>query len=194
MIGCACGSPNAALAGWPAFVQCTGNECGSSVCARPGDRPPPWHSSRPPGWRRRKTTPTSAFIRRSGHPPASIPRRCSCCAGRSTWTPTACVAGTTSITAVSASARTVEHTFRHIGQGQAYWLEGHVGTGAQWTQNNRTIRMREGENAFDDAELDAAVARHYRSLLGRLGGEIAGQDNRPSPFRVSITRVYARTE
>lgn len=84
----------------------------------------------------------------------------------------------------------VAHTFRHIGQARAYWLEGHVWAGEQWTKNELTIRMREGEDAFDDAEFDAAVARTYRGLLGHLEGEIDGQEIRVSRRRVKELTVW----
>lgn len=84
----------------------------------------------------------------------------------------------------------VEHTFRHIVQARAYWLEGHVWTGEQWTRNSLTIRMRAGENANDDAQFDAAVARTYRGLLGQLSGEIAGQEIRVARKRVKELTVW----
>ncbi|MEW6198823.1 MAG: hypothetical protein AB1601_09190 [Planctomycetota bacterium] len=84
----------------------------------------------------------------------------------------------------------VAHTFRHIVQARAYWLEGHVWTGEQWTKNSLTIRMRAGENAYDDEQFDAAVARTYRGLLGQLSGEIAGPEIRVARKRVKELTVW----
>lgn len=86
--------------------------------------------------------------------------------------------------------RRVEHTFRHIYQASAYWLEGHEWTGEQWTDQQRTIRMREGEDQFNNDEFDQAVARTYGGLLGQLSGEIDGQTINISRRRVKALTVW----
>jgi dienelactone hydrolase len=68
-----------------------------------------------------------------------------------------------------------EHTFRHVCQASAYWLEGHDWSGRQWTDKQETVRFRDGEDPFSDADFDQAAARTYRGLLGQLEGERDGQ-------------------
>lgn len=69
----------------------------------------------------------------------------------------------------------VQHTFRHICQAQAYWLEGHAWRGARWTGRRVTVRLREDELIFRDEDVDEAALRTYRGLLGELRGRIDGQ-------------------
>lgn len=86
--------------------------------------------------------------------------------------------------------RSVRHTFRHISQAQAYWIEGHKWTGDQWTDKQRTIHLREGENQFKDEDVDQAAAREFRGLLGELRGEIDGQQLRVHRRKLSELTVW----
>jgi predicted esterase len=63
----------------------------------------------------------------------------------------------------------VDHTFRHIHQGKAYWLEAHTWEGAHWGKELPRAARQTGES---DAE---ALGRAIRETLGRLRGEIDGQ-------------------
>jgi len=84
----------------------------------------------------------------------------------------------------------IEHMFRHVYQARAYWLEGHVWTGKQWTDKQATVRFRSGETPLSDEDFDNAAARTYRGLLGRLSGEIDGQRIRISRRRVKELTVW----
>jgi len=86
--------------------------------------------------------------------------------------------------------RAVHHVFRHLCQGSAYWLEAHAWSGEQWTDQKKTVHLREGENLFKDEDLDAAVARHYRGMLAELSGEIDGQNIRVLHKKVSDLTVW----
>ncbi len=83
--------------------------------------------------------------------------------------------------------RKVEHAFRHLCQGSAYWLEAHRWTGEQWTDKKRTIVLREGEPNLD---LDELAAREYRSLLGALSGAIDGQEIRVHRKKINELTVW----
>lgn len=63
----------------------------------------------------------------------------------------------------------VDHTFRHVHQGRAYWLEAHSWEGAHWGSGLPPIDRGPGESA------DEAFGRAVRERLGRLEGEAAGQ-------------------
>ena len=67
-----------------------------------------------------------------------------------------------------------EHTFRHIYQANAYWVEAHSWVGDQWTDQRRTGKLEVGESMSDDEALDQAAARMFRSLLGRIEGRRDG--------------------
>jgi len=86
--------------------------------------------------------------------------------------------------------RKVQHTFRHLCQGSAYWLEAHQWTGEQWTDKKRTIVLREGDNLSGNLDLDEAAAREYRSLLGQLRGEIDGQEIRVQRKKINELTVW----
>jgi pimeloyl-ACP methyl ester carboxylesterase len=84
--------------------------------------------------------------------------------------------------------RQVRHTFRHLCQGSAYWLEAHRWVGEQWTDKKRTIVLREGDPAALD--LDESAAREYRGLLAELSGEIDGQEIRVHRKKISELTVW----
>jgi hypothetical protein len=86
--------------------------------------------------------------------------------------------------------KSVQHSFRHTYQGQAYWIEAHVWAGDQWADQKRTVRLREGESQFRDQDIDEAVARTYRGLLGEVRGEIAGQELRVYRKKVKELTVW----
>lgn len=86
--------------------------------------------------------------------------------------------------------KSVQHTFRHIGQARAYWVEGLKWTGEQWTDKPRSIHLREGESQYKDEDVDKAAAREYRGLLGELRGEIDGQRLRVHRRHVSELIVW----
>jgi predicted esterase len=69
----------------------------------------------------------------------------------------------------------VAQRFRHIGQAQAYWLEGHTWTGPRWAEKRPTVELRPGEKPENPADVRQALLRMYRSLLGELRGTIDGQ-------------------
>jgi predicted esterase len=69
----------------------------------------------------------------------------------------------------------VHHAFRHIYQAQAYWLEGHIWTGPQWTDKQFSAPVREGETVYKPEDVKKAAVRAYRALFGELSGEISGQ-------------------
>jgi hypothetical protein len=71
--------------------------------------------------------------------------------------------------------RTVDHTFRALYQGSAYWLEATEWAGEQWTDKKRSITLRQGEQPLSDEDFDNAVARNYRSLLAGLSGTVTDQ-------------------
>ena len=78
----------------------------------------------------------------------------------------------------------VEHTFRHLYQGQAYWLEAHAWSGPEWTDKPVPFRRRGNEHPLDTA------ARGYRSRLGYLKGEVRGQDVRVKRKRIKELTVW----
>lgn len=84
----------------------------------------------------------------------------------------------------------VEHAFRHLCQGAAYWLEPHGWVGEQWTDKQRTIRLQVGAGELSDQDFDDAAAREYRSLLGAVGGEIDGQEIRVQRRKVNELTVW----
>jgi pimeloyl-ACP methyl ester carboxylesterase len=65
--------------------------------------------------------------------------------------------------------RLVEHNFRHLHQGQAYWLEAESWQGERWGADPIAYSRQSGESE------DQAFGRAARALLGHLRGEIAGQ-------------------
>ncbi|MCP3962375.1 MAG: hypothetical protein GY719_31415 [bacterium] len=77
----------------------------------------------------------------------------------------------------------VRHTFRHIHQARAYWLEGHEWVGSHWKQGQR-IRPRRGESK------SAAYGRVILEQLGELRGEIDGQTLRVERRHVGELTVW----
>lgn len=69
----------------------------------------------------------------------------------------------------------VEHTFRHIDQAQAYWIEGHEWRGDQWTDKLPPVRLRPDEDPNKPEDLRAALVRTFRASLGELTGKVEGQ-------------------
>ncbi len=65
--------------------------------------------------------------------------------------------------------KTVDHTFRHVHQGKAYWLEAHTWEGPHWGKEHPKAQKRSGETEAQ------AFGRAIRETLGNLRGEIQGQ-------------------
>ncbi len=65
--------------------------------------------------------------------------------------------------------RKVEHSFRHLHQGSAYWLEADGWEGPRWGSDRPGYSRRPGESE------DRAYGRAVGALLGRLAGEVSGQ-------------------
>jgi pimeloyl-ACP methyl ester carboxylesterase len=63
----------------------------------------------------------------------------------------------------------VEHSFRHLFQGQSYWLEAHTWEGPAWGAELPAYARRLGESE------DEAFGRAARPLLGYLRGEVSQQ-------------------
>ncbi|MEW6249943.1 MAG: hypothetical protein AB1716_04795 [Planctomycetota bacterium] len=76
--------------------------------------------------------------------------------------------------------QTVRHTFRHVCQGAAYWLEPHVWAGEQWDARQRTVRFLKGETPESEADFAKATARTYRALLGEVRGEVRRAGGSPA--------------
>lgn len=81
--------------------------------------------------------------------------------------------------------RQVSHSFRHLHQASAYWLEGVSWTGDHWGEQRPAIPApREGESRR------AAVARAIEPLMGRLEGRIDGQTIRVTRRHVGDLVVW----
>ncbi len=81
--------------------------------------------------------------------------------------------------------RHVSHTFRHLHQASAYWLEGVSWIGDRWGERLPPIpAAREGESRR------AAVARALEPLLGRLDGHLDGQTIRVTRRHVGDLVVW----
>jgi hypothetical protein len=65
--------------------------------------------------------------------------------------------------------RSVDHTFRHVHQGSAYWIEAHTWAGDRWGEEMPAAAAGEGET---DA---TALGRTISARLGRVRGGIEGQ-------------------
>jgi hypothetical protein len=71
---------------------------------------------------------------------------------------------------------TVRKTFRSTLMARAYWLEGRDWIGPMLDGSDPiSIRPRAGENPNDPKDREAMRSRAYRAFLGRIEGEIAGQ-------------------
>jgi pimeloyl-ACP methyl ester carboxylesterase len=64
--------------------------------------------------------------------------------------------------------KTVDHTFRHVHQGRAYWLEAHEWVGESWGEGFPPYR-RQGKESDE-----AAFGRGVRERLANLRGEVKG--------------------
>ena len=84
----------------------------------------------------------------------------------------------------------VRQTFRHIYQAQAYWLEGHVWKGPQWTEKLPTVRLRQGEDANRPDDVTRALVRTIRGVLGELRGTVDGQTIDVRRTRVSELTIW----
>ena len=69
---------------------------------------------------------------------------------------------------------TVDHTFRHLYQGSAYWIEGHSWTGDGWDDAFHSKALDE-LNALHGAADPAPVIDSIEQRLGHLRGNIDGQ-------------------
>jgi len=65
--------------------------------------------------------------------------------------------------------KVVDHTFRHVHQGKAYWLEAHTWEGAHWGKDFPRTQRKTGETEAQ------AFGRGIREALGRFRGEVQGQ-------------------
>jgi hypothetical protein len=63
----------------------------------------------------------------------------------------------------------VDHTFRHLHQGRAYWLEAEEWMGGHWGEKAPKVARRPGESE------EQAFGRGVRGLLAQLKGTIEGQ-------------------
>lgn len=86
--------------------------------------------------------------------------------------------------------RTVQHTFRHLYQGSAYWIEGHEWNGSVWGREPPPARMRPGESVDNDDDYRAAALRAYCQCLAELRGEVDGQTIRVQRKKVSEFTVW----
>ena len=70
--------------------------------------------------------------------------------------------------------RRVDHTFRHLYQAHAYWLEGHTWIGSQWDSvfHQRTL---DDLNALRGDADPSPIIEAIHERLGRLRGTIDGQ-------------------
>jgi len=80
--------------------------------------------------------------------------------------------------------RAVDHVFRHVHQGSAYWLEAHSWVGDRWGEEPPAVVTGEGET---DA---AAIGRTIAARLGRLRGEVDGQTLRVERAHVGEMTVW----
>jgi pimeloyl-ACP methyl ester carboxylesterase len=82
----------------------------------------------------------------------------------------------------------VDHTFRHVHQGRAYWLEAEAWQGESWDTEQVEIRRLPGESRAQ------AFGREVRSRLGRLQGSIEGQTIRVDTQHVAELTVWVGDE
>jgi poly(3-hydroxybutyrate) depolymerase len=86
--------------------------------------------------------------------------------------------------------KSFEHVFRHTVQAPAYWIEPHAWAGEQWTSKQRTVHLKKGETTESDEDVDKAVARTYREFLGRVAGEINGNELKVYRKRVKELTIW----
>jgi len=80
--------------------------------------------------------------------------------------------------------RSVDHRFRHVHQGSAYWIEPHTWSGERWGEEMPAVVAAEGET---DA---AALGRTLAERLGRVRGEVDGQTLRVERTHVGEMTVW----
>lgn len=80
--------------------------------------------------------------------------------------------------------RQVDHTYRHLHQGSAYWLEAVDWTGERWAEATPTPDRRSGESAGE------SYRRVLAPLLGHLAGSIEGQTLRITTRHVGTLDVW----
>jgi pimeloyl-ACP methyl ester carboxylesterase len=83
-----------------------------------------------------------------------------------------------------ADPRRIAHTFRHLHQGRAYWLEAHSWEGEHWGGQKPVAERRPGETPTQ------ALGRAIAGVLGYLGGEIRGQTVRVRSRHVAELTVW----
>ncbi len=69
----------------------------------------------------------------------------------------------------------VQHTFRHLYQSSAYWLEGHEWAGEQWGAQSPPVRLQPEEKQSGEEGYRAAAIRAVRQSLAEFRGTIDGQ-------------------
>jgi pimeloyl-ACP methyl ester carboxylesterase len=84
----------------------------------------------------------------------------------------------------TADPRRIAHTFRHLHQGKAYWLEAHSWEGEHWGSQTPVAERRPGESPAQ------ALGRAIAGALGYLGGEIRGQTIRVRSRHVAELTVW----
>lgn len=82
----------------------------------------------------------------------------------------------------------VQHQFRHIHQGSAYWLEAHEWQGEGWTDFGREIERQKGES------WPQAFGRTYLPQLAELQGEVLGQKIKVATKHVADFTVWLSPE
>jgi len=80
--------------------------------------------------------------------------------------------------------REVEHVFRHVHQGSAYWIEAHTWAGDSWGDEMPAVVAGAGET---DA---SALRRTLAALLGHVRGEVDGQVLRVERAHVGEMTVW----
>jgi pimeloyl-ACP methyl ester carboxylesterase len=83
-----------------------------------------------------------------------------------------------------ADPETVDHRFRHLHQGHAYWLEAGAWQGERWAEKLPKVRREKGESG------EQALGRELASRLGRLAGRIEGTSLRVETRHVSELTVW----
>ena len=82
----------------------------------------------------------------------------------------------------------VQHQFRHLHQGSAYWLEAHEWQGEGWFDFGRRIERKKGET------WPAAYGRVFLAEMGELQGEIVGQKIQVNVKHVSDFTIWLSPE
>jgi len=82
----------------------------------------------------------------------------------------------------------VQHQYRHLHQGSAYWLEANEWAGAGWFESGRRVDRLKGET------WPQAYGRAFLPLLGELQGEVVGQKIRINTQHVADFTVWLSPE